>query len=114
MLEIAADLEKAGQGPAAETVLRDLDDFLTYYDFPEEHWTHLRTTNPIESIFAGVRIRTDVARRLPNRKNALYLVYKVIQRLSRNWRRANGSNLCQMVLDGHEFVDGKRVTSKAV
>lgn len=114
MEEIAADLERAGQKPAAETVLRDLDDFLTYYDFPEEHWTHLRTTNPIESVFAGVRIRTNVAKSLPNRDNALYLVFKVVLRLSGNWRRANGSNLCQMVLDGERFVNGKRVTTKVL
>lgn len=112
MLKIAADLQKAGQVPAAETVVRDLDDFLAYYDFPEERWTHLRTTNPIESVFAGVRIRTNVARSLPNRENALYLVFKVVQRLSRNWRKANGSNLCQMVLDSERFMDGKRIMAK--
>ena len=52
--EIAADLRQAAQEAAAETVLRDLEDFLTFYDFPQEHWLHLRTSNPIESIFAGV------------------------------------------------------------
>jgi putative transposase len=52
---IAADLRQAGQAVAAETVLRDLADFLTFDDFPQEHGLHLRTTNPIESIFAGVR-----------------------------------------------------------
>jgi putative transposase len=104
---IAAELHKAGQGPAAETVLRDVEDFLTYYDFPTEHWAHLRTTNPIESVFSGVRLRTNVTKRLPNRENALYLVYKVVQRLSRNWRRITGANLCQLVLDEKQFVDGK-------
>jgi transposase-like protein len=110
---IAADLEQAGQATAAETVLRDLDDFLTYYDFPQEHWTHLRTTNPIESIFAGVRGRTKVAKRVLNRQNALYLVFKVVERLSQNWRRANGVNLCQMVLDGDQFADGKLIKAVA-
>jgi transposase-like protein len=106
---IAADLRRAGQVPAAETVLRDLDDFLTFYDFPQEHWLHLRTTNPIESVFAGIRLRTVVAKRLPNRENAVYLVFKVAQRLSRNWRRITGSNLCQLVLGEQPFVDGKLV-----
>jgi putative transposase len=91
---------------AAETVLRDLDDFLTFYDFPQEHWLHLRTTNPIESIFAGVRLRTDVTKRAPNRENAQYLVFQLIERLSRNWRRITGSNLCQLVLSGRRFADG--------
>src|SRR3990172_8904446 len=50
-----------GQDPAAETLFRDWDDFVTFYDFPAEHWLHLRTCNPIESVFAGVRLRTDVA-----------------------------------------------------
>jgi putative transposase len=104
---IAADLRQAGQVAAADTVLRDLDDFLTFYDFPQEHWIHLRTTNPIESIFAGVRLRTDVTKHAPNRENAQYLVFKVIDRLSQNWRRISGSNLCQLVLAGHPFVDGQ-------
>src|SRR5205823_5534684 len=90
---IAADLRATGQVAAAETVLRDLDDFLTFYDFPQEHWVHLRTTNPIESIFAGVRLRTAVTKRAPNRENAQYLVFKLIERLSLNWRRITGSNL---------------------
>jgi transposase-like protein len=106
---IAADLRKAGQVAAAETVLRDLDDFLTFYDFPQEHWIHLRTTNPIESIFAGVRLRTNVTKHAPNRENAQYLVFKLIERLSQNWRRITGSNLCQLVLSGRRFVDGKLV-----
>jgi len=111
--EIAADLRQAGQAAAAETVLRDMDDFLTYYDFPQEHWLHLRTSNPIESIFAGVRLRTNVTKRLPNAENALYLVFKVVGRLSRHWRRVGGSNLCQLVLDGIRFADGRMVTERA-
>ena len=106
---IAAELRKAGQESAAETVLRDVDDFLTFYDFPQEHWLHLRTTNPIESIFSGVRLRTDVTKHLPNRDNALYLVFKIVERLSQHWRRVGGSNLCSLVLEGKRFVDGRLV-----
>jgi transposase-like protein len=104
---IAADLRQAGQAAAAETVLRDLDDFLTFYDILQEHWTHLRTTNPIESIFAGVRLRTEVTKHAPNRENAQYLVFKLIERLRQNWRRITGSTLCQLVLRGRTFVDGQ-------
>jgi len=84
--ETAADLRQAGQEAVAETVLRDLGDLLTFYDFPQEHWLHLRTTNPIESISAGVRLRTSVTKRLPNvdsaasQPHALYLVFKVVGR----------------------------------
>ena len=111
--EIARDLREADQSAAAETVLRDLADFLTFYDFPQEHWSHLRTTNPIESVFAGVRLRTNVTKRLPNRDNALYLVFKVVNRLSEHWRRITGTNLCQLVLDGKRFVDGKLIEAAA-
>jgi putative transposase len=110
---IAADLRQAGQAAAAETVLRDVDDFLTFYDFPQEHWVHLRTTNPVESIFAGVRLRTDVAKRAPNRENAQYLVFKLVERLSLNWRRITGSTLCQLVLSGRRFADGQLMDLEA-
>jgi transposase-like protein len=110
---IAQDLRDAGQKAAADTVLRDLDDFLTFYDFPQEHWVHLRTTNPIESIFAGVRLRTNVTKRAPNRENAQYLVFKLIERLSENWRRITGSNLCQLVLSDRRFTDGRLMDLEA-
>ena len=91
-------------------MLRDLEDLLTFFDLPQEHWLHLRTTNPIESIFAGVRLRTDVTKRLPNVNNALYLVIKVVGRLSQHWRKITGSNLCQLVLAGVRFVDGQMIS----
>jgi transposase-like protein len=111
--QIAADLRGAGHEAAAETVLRDLDEFLTFYDFPQEHWLHLRTTNPIESIFAGVRLRTNVTKRLPNADNALYLVFKVVERLAQHWRKITGSNLCRLVLAGVRFVDGQMTEEMA-
>ena len=74
---------------------------------------YLRTTNPIEAIFAGVRLRTNVTKRALNRENAQYLVFKVIERLSQNWRRITGSNLCALVLSGRRFVDGKLVDREA-
>jgi len=102
-----ADLTARGQGAAAETVLRDWDDFVTFYHYPKEHWIHLRTTNPLESVFSGVRLRTDAARRMRRRDNALYLVFKIVERLSRNWRALNGgANLMTLVLEGCAFKDG--------
>ena len=103
----AAELLAADQRAAAETVLRDWDDFVTFYHYPREHWIHLRTTNPLESVFSGVRLRTDAARRMRRRDNALYLVFKIVERLSQNWRSLNGGgNLMTLVLEGCTFKDG--------
>ena len=104
-----AELRAEGQASAAETVLRDWADFVTFYAYPKEHWMHLRTSNPIESIFSGVRLRTDATKRMRRRETALYLVFKVIQRLGQNWRALNGGeNLMALVLEGCVFEDGIR------
>src|SRR5712692_1200185 len=103
------ELRAQGQGPAAETVLRDWEDFVTFYAYPKEHWVHLRTSNPVESIFSGVRLRTDATKRMRQREAALYLVFKVIERLGQNWRALNGGeNLMALVLEGCIFEDGIR------
>ena len=100
-------LEAHGQLPAAETIVRDWDDFVTFYDFPAEHWIHIRTSNPIESVFAGVRLRTNVAKRMRRRENALYLVFKIAQRLEHAWRPLNGGlTIMTLLLGGARFVDG--------
>ena len=100
-------LRTAGQHSAAATVLRDWEDFVTFYHYPREHWAHLRTTNPLESIFSGVRGRTDTAKWLRRRDNALSLVFKIVERLSGNWRALNGgANLMALVLAGCDFKDG--------
>ncbi len=103
------ELRALGQDRAAETVLRDWEDCVTFYHYPKEHWVHLRTSNPIESIFSGVRLRTDATRRVRCRNNALYLVFKMVERLSGNWRALNGGeNLIVLVLEGATFRDGIR------
>lgn len=102
-----AELYAAGQAAAAETVQRDWDDFVTFYRFPKEHWIHLRTSNPIESIFSGVRLRTEATKRMRTRETALYLVFKIVERLGRNWRALNGGeNLMTLVLEGCTFKNG--------
>ena len=102
-----AKLRAQKQEAAAATVLRDWEDFVTFYDFPQEHWLHLRTTNAIESVFAGVRLRTNVAKRMGERENALYLVFKIVERLGQNWRALNGGRtLMTLVLEGRRFIDG--------
>jgi len=105
--ELAIWLHGQGQDPAVETLYRDWDDFTTFYDFPAEHWLHLRTSNPIESVFAGVRLRTNVAKRARVRENALYLVFKIVERLATRWRVLNGgTTVMSLVLAGERFVDG--------
>ena len=107
--EYVAELRAAGQTPAAETVLRDWEDFVRFYHYPKEHWIHLRTSNPVESIFSGVRLRTNAAKRMRRREAALYLVFKIVRRLSDNWRALNGGeNLMSLVLEGCVFRDGIR------
>ena len=88
-------------------------DFVAFYDFPEEHWVHLRTSNPIESIFSGVRLRTNASKRLKVRENALYLVFKLVLRLSLNWRGINAPNQLRLLLAGHQFRDGQLVLEAA-
>ena len=102
-----ADLVSQGQAAAADTLMRDWEDFVRFYRFPQEHWIHLRTSNPIESIFSGVRLRTDAAKRLRQREAALYLVFKIVERLSRNWRTLNGgATVMTLLLEGCVFQDG--------
>jgi len=74
--QYVTELVGRGQRSAPETVLRDWDDFATFYHYPKEQWIYLRITNPIESIFSSMRLRTDAARRIQRRDNALYLVFK--------------------------------------
>lgn len=111
--QYVADLVGANQKPAAETILRDWEDFVTFYHYPLEHWTHLRTSNPMESVFSGVRLRTNAAKRMRKQDNCLYLVFKIVERLSRNWRTINGGiNLMALVIEGETFKDGIRQVKK--
>ena len=102
-----AELTESDHRDAAHTLLRDWDAFVTFYRYPKEHWVHLRTSNPLESVFSGVRIRTDAARRMKRRDSALYLVFKIVERLSQRWRSLNGgANMMSLVLDQCVFKDG--------
>jgi transposase-like protein len=105
--EVLAWFRRLDQRAAAETLLRDWDDFTRFYDYPIEHWRHLRTSNPVESIFAGVRLRTRVVGRTRRRDNAVYLVFKLIDRLSLNWASLAGEpELLRLVVEGARFEDG--------
>jgi transposase-like protein len=86
------------------------DDCTTFSDFPAEHWVHLRTSTAIESVVAGVRLRTTVAKRARVREHALYLVCKIVERVGQHWRTLSGSaTLMALILAGERFVDGSLV-----
>ncbi len=106
---LCAWLRGHGQASAAACLERDWEELVTFYEFPEEHCVHLRTSNPIEPIFSGVRLRTNASKRLRVPDNALYLVFKLVLRLSLNWRGINAPNQLRLLLDGHQFQDGQLV-----
>ena len=81
---------------------------LAFYDFPAEHWRHIRTTNPIESTFATVRLRTAKTKGCGSRTACLTMVFKLARSAERHWRRLNGSAVLPDVIRGVPFVDGVR------
>ena len=87
---------------------KDRDTLLTFYDFPAAHWKHLRTTNPIESTFATVRLRTHRTKGCLSRKTALTMVFKLCRSASKTWRKLDGSNQLAQIIDGIKFVNGER------
>lgn len=93
---------------AAACLKDDHDALLTFYDFPAEHWVHLRTTNPIESTFATVRLRTNKTKGCGSRSACLTMVFKLAKSAEKHWRALNGSTLLNDVIRGVQFVDGTR------
>jgi len=91
---------------ASECLAKDREVLLTFYDFPAEHWIHLRTTNPIESTFATVRLRHRRTKGSGSRVACLTMVFKLMQSASKKWRLLNGSQLLSDVIQGIQFVDG--------
>ena len=91
---------------AAECLAKDRDALLTFYDFPAEHWKHLRTTNPIESAFATVRHRTTRSKGCLSNKTALAMIFKLAQAAEKSWHRLKGHSLLPKVILGVKFNDG--------
>jgi transposase-like protein len=96
-------------GKAVAKITDDLDELLAFYDYPAEHWIHLRTTNPIESTFATVRHRTKVTRGPGSRAAGLAMAFKLIEAAQDRWRAVNGPHLVALVRAGATFVNGKLV-----
>lgn len=97
---------QAKYAKAVECLVKDREVLLTFYDFPADHWVHLRTTNPIESTFATVRLRTARTKGCGSRAACLTMVFKLAQCAERRWRRLNGKELVVLVVKGVKFVDG--------
>jgi putative transposase len=109
---IATFAEKYGAkyGKAAACLVKDRDALLCFYDFPAEHWEHLRTANPIESVFATVRHRTVRTKGALSQDTARLMVFKLVMAAAKTWRRLNGENQLPKVIRGVTFRDGVEVT----
>ncbi len=97
---------------AVECLLKDRDSLLTYFNYPKEHWVSLKTTNPIESTFGTVKLRTNATRRIKSPRSALYLIFQLILRAQNRWQRLKAPHLVRQVLDGVKFEDGIVVRTK--
>ena len=95
-----------------DSLTKDRNALLAFYDFPAEHWKHLRTTNPIESTFATVRHRTIRSKGCLSNKTALAMVFKLVEAAQKSWRRLDGHNQLPKVIQGVKFTDGIEVAAK--
>jgi transposase-like protein len=92
---------------AVQCLVKDRDELLAFYDFPAEHWKHLRTTNPIESTFATVKLRTAKTRGCLSRATALTMVFQLCRVAEKSWRTLNGPKRFAQVIEGVRFVNGE-------
>jgi transposase-like protein len=99
---------------AADCLAKDRDALLAFYDFPAEHWKHLRTTNPIESMFATVRHRTIRSKGCLSNKTALAMVFKLAEGAQKSWRRLDGHAQLPKLILGVKFADGLEVIAKPI
>lgn len=104
--ELFLETYRAKYPKASECLSKDRDVLLAFYDFPAEHWIHLRTTNPIESVFATVRLRHRRTKGNGSRTACLAMVFKLMQSAEKRWRLLNGSNLLPDVIAGATFNNG--------
>jgi len=96
---------------AVACLTKDHDTLLTFYDFPAEHWDHLRTSNPVESVFATVRHRTVRAKGALSQDTARLMVFKLVMAAAKTWRRLKGENQLPKVIQGVKFTNGVEVIS---
>ena len=91
---------------AVGKLLKDQDVLLTFYDFPAEHWKHIRTSNPIESTFATVRHRTKKTKGCLSRRTALAMTFRLMMSAKKKWRKLDGAFRLPEIIEGVEFKDG--------
>src|ERR1700761_8579258 len=103
--------DRVKYGKAVECLTKDRESLLTFYDLPAEHWEHLRTTNPIESVFATVRHRTVRTKGALSQDTARLMVFKLVTAAAKTWRRLKGENQLPKVVQGVKFTNGVEVTN---
>ena len=92
---------------AVESLEGDVEELFAFYDFPASHWVHIRTTNPIESTYATVRLRTKKTKGCGSRMATLTMVFKLALEAQKTWRRLKGQEKIPLVMAGMRFVDGE-------
>ena len=105
-METFAEKYGAKYDKAVACLVKDREALLTFFDFPAEHWDHLRTANPIESVFATVRHRTVRTKGALSQRTAKLMVFALVRAASKKWRRLNGANELPRLVDGIKFTDG--------
>jgi putative transposase len=108
-ISVFAEKYAARYAKASECLIKDQTALLAFYDLPAEHWDHLRTSNPIESVFATVRHRTVRTKGSLSRKTARLMVFKLVMAAAKTWRRLKGENQLPKVVEGVKFQDGIEV-----
>ena len=103
----------AKHSKAVDCLTKDEDTLFSFYDFPAEHWLHIRTTNAIESTFATVRHRTRQTKGCGSRNATITMVFKLALEAEKSWRRLNGHQLIGKVIEGVKFADGKMEVAEA-
>lgn len=99
---------------AMQCLAKDKDELLAFYDFPAEHWGHIRTTNPIESAFATVRLRTKKTRGCGSRDTTLAMVFKLMQSAEKRWIKIRKFQLLNLVVNNVKFKDGEQVKEESM
>ena len=108
-IDVFAEKYAAKYDKAVECLTKDRDAMLALFDFPAEHWDHLRTTNPIESVFATVRHRTVRTKGSLSSTTARLMVFKLLGAASKTWRRLKGTNQLPKIIAGVRFENGIEV-----
>lgn len=99
---------------AMEYLHKDREELLAFYDFPAEHWMHIRTTNPIESTFSTVRLRAKRSRNCGSRETTLTMVYKLLETAQKKWRKIKGFKLLTLVVNNVQFKDRELVKEQSI